>query len=91
MASGARTEGGRNRWASNVEGVGIPVNASHFAYEPSEEENRERCSAGCGNAAQCVYNDEPVCYECLDDYATEITGEPIAEFCRRRFIEREAT
>lgn len=65
------------------------LNASHFELEPISVQT-PRCAAGCGFLAKCRIDDTPICLACCAVFYDDITGERIDEWCRRKFLEREA-
>lgn len=62
---------------------------THYETQPASEAVRPICAAAIdGHHAKIAFDDVPICLVCLSDYTEELTGETLAEWCRRRVIER---
>lgn len=63
---------------------------AHYQNMPSEEAVRPICAAAAdGHHSKIAYDDVPICLSCLSLWTEELTGEDLADWCRRKLLERE--
>lgn len=65
------------------------MTAAHFELEPVSEQT-PMCAAHCGFLAKVRLDETPICLSCCAQFYDDLTGERVDEWCRRKFLEREA-